>query len=430
MNTRDTFGRNLALWLREDAEQRVPDHLGDVLAETATTRQRAWWSSPERWLPMDLTTHHRTVAPPGLGRALVVALVIISIAAVMLAVVGSRQQRLPPPYGPAANGVIFYADGGDIFAADPDAANRRIVIGGPEDDVAVAALPDGARIGIVRATDRGGYHLLTARPDGTDVMPLTRTPLTDLTAVDTSPNGMTLVLHLVVGRPTLSVVATDGSGPLRDLGLGDLVPDAPLWRPPDGREIVFRGYRDEGWGLYAISPDGTGLRALAPIVPTSVADQGYSQPRLSPDGSRATYWHNTVLPAKREDTGEDRKSEVHVLDLQTGQSERIGYDPVSRHELLPKFSPDGRSVLFVRFPRVDDASLLIAAADGSDLPRQIGPHQLWCCNAVFDFSPDGSKVALSFGEGRPLQVIDIATNAVEVGGPADFASWQRLALPG
>ena len=53
MTTRDTFGRDLSRWLHEDAEHRVSDHLGEVLVRTAATRQRPWWSSPERWLPMD-----------------------------------------------------------------------------------------------------------------------------------------------------------------------------------------------------------------------------------------------------------------------------------------------------------------------------------------------------------------------------------------
>ena len=65
MTTRDTFGRDLSLWLREEGEHRVPDHLAEVLVRSAATRQRPWWSSLERWLPMDLTARASTHARVG-----------------------------------------------------------------------------------------------------------------------------------------------------------------------------------------------------------------------------------------------------------------------------------------------------------------------------------------------------------------------------
>ena len=48
MTTNDVFGRNLSIWLHEDAEHHVPDHLADVLQRTAVTLQRPAWSSLER----------------------------------------------------------------------------------------------------------------------------------------------------------------------------------------------------------------------------------------------------------------------------------------------------------------------------------------------------------------------------------------------
>ena len=79
MTTRDTFGRDLSQWLREEGEHRVPDHLAEVLMQTAATRQRPWWSSLERWLPMDLTTRASTLAPTRLGRVILVGLLILAI---------------------------------------------------------------------------------------------------------------------------------------------------------------------------------------------------------------------------------------------------------------------------------------------------------------------------------------------------------------
>ena len=64
MTTNDSFDRRLSSWLERDAAGHVPDHLDEVLLHTAATRQRPWWSSPERWLPMDLTTRANAVAAP------------------------------------------------------------------------------------------------------------------------------------------------------------------------------------------------------------------------------------------------------------------------------------------------------------------------------------------------------------------------------
>jgi len=55
MTTNDTFGQHLSAWLHEEAAHRVPDHLAEILVQTAATRQRRGWSSLERWLPMDST---------------------------------------------------------------------------------------------------------------------------------------------------------------------------------------------------------------------------------------------------------------------------------------------------------------------------------------------------------------------------------------
>ena len=68
MTTDDRFARNLSAWLQEDGEHRVPDHLTEVLRADAATRQRPWWSSPERWLPVDTTFRARPFQMPRPGR--------------------------------------------------------------------------------------------------------------------------------------------------------------------------------------------------------------------------------------------------------------------------------------------------------------------------------------------------------------------------
>jgi hypothetical protein len=81
----------------------------------------------------------------------------------------------------------------------------------------------------------------------------------------------------------------------------------------------------------------------------------------------------------------------------------------------------------------DAASLVLASADGSDgAGRQIGPPMDWQSSGSLEspsieFSPDGHKVLLSFGADRRIQIVDVATGAVQDGDYGDFVIWQRVA---
>jgi Tol biopolymer transport system component len=418
MTGRSGFDRRIFDFLDREVGRGSPDYLDDILSRTATTRQRPAWTSIERWLPVDLTSGTSTLAPPRLGRALLIVILVAALVGVAV-FVGTRRERLPAPFGVAANGVIVYSADGDIRAADPDGSDPRALVSGPEDDVGPLLSSDGTRFSFFRAVSTFGFDVIAASAAGTDLQVLTPQPIASPSWADWSPNGSELlVLHAVrLMEPAISIVATDGSRQMRTLPLGDLVPDSPTWRPPDGREIVFRGVMDGRVALYRIGADGEGLQPVTPVVPDESAYRG---PRFSPDGSRVTY--DRCLPAATP----DGRCEVHVLDLTTDVDVRVGYDPTARHELQPKFSPDGRSVLFVRFPGDGDASLVIAAADGRDVGRQVGPAQGWA-DAVFEFSPDGRKILVSLGMDRLLQIIDIASGTVETGEFAVYPTWQRRA---
>ena len=131
MNPSDAFERHVSDWLHADAEHRVPEHLDAVLRRTRTERQRPAWSSLERWLSMDLTAQNRFATRPTLGKALLVAAILVALIGLALFAVGSRIQRVPPPFGLAANGQITYSANGDILASDADGKNAKTVVSGP-----------------------------------------------------------------------------------------------------------------------------------------------------------------------------------------------------------------------------------------------------------------------------------------------------------
>src|SRR4030095_12719247 len=105
MTVNESFERRVAGWLREESGNRLPDHLDEVLHRTISTRQRAWWSSPERWLPMD-TTFSARLAPSIRPAWLLILAALLLLGLVATVLLTGSQPRLPTPFGPARNGTI------------------------------------------------------------------------------------------------------------------------------------------------------------------------------------------------------------------------------------------------------------------------------------------------------------------------------------
>jgi hypothetical protein len=111
----------------------APDYAETLLARTAATRQRPGWLFPGRWIPMTAISERLNAAPRVPWRALALAaLLLIGLIATAL-FVGS-ERRLPPPFGPAANGAIPYVANSDLFVGrvhprrrhDDDQADRHL----------------------------------------------------------------------------------------------------------------------------------------------------------------------------------------------------------------------------------------------------------------------------------------------------------------
>ena len=149
MTLNDGFERTVSDWLDEQAGHGMPGYLDEALARTTRTRQRPAWSSLERWLPVDMTTNLRIAARPTLGRVLLLGAVLAALIGLALIAVGSRNPRVPSPFGLAANGQIAYWADGDILVADPDGTHAHAVISGPSDDDAPVYTRDGTQPRIV-----------------------------------------------------------------------------------------------------------------------------------------------------------------------------------------------------------------------------------------------------------------------------------------
>ena len=178
MTARDDFDRHVAAWLATDAPTSEPEHLlGEVLARTARTRRRSAWRIPERWISMSAITS-RVATPPGVPwRMIALAALLIALIASALFVAGSLRHRVPPPFGPAANGAVYYSVNGDLMVADSPIATPRTILGGDTFDNGALLSPDGTRMVFVRGEiGSQDAQLWTAASDGSKPRQLADVP--------------------------------------------------------------------------------------------------------------------------------------------------------------------------------------------------------------------------------------------------------------
>jgi dipeptidyl aminopeptidase/acylaminoacyl peptidase len=395
MTSSHDFERNLGTWLRQDSEQRVPDHLEAVLVRTIATRQRPWWSSPRRWLPFELTPPPAPLSRSGSWRPiLVLAAVALLIAALVLFAVGSRR-HLPAPFGLARNGAVVTAVGGDLFQIDPATGEKTPLLSDSQAhaDFGPMFSRDGTRLLYLRGVNGDKGEIVVANPDGSGakvVSPAVNGP----DQVDWSPDGSRIVFRsTILDRGLISVVNADGT----NLATFDRLPisaNQVSWLPPDGNAILFRGEQlaagDPPPGIYTIRPDGTGLHEISSRPAANEND--INDVSAAPDGTSILYRESPTTGG----------FSIHVLDLRTGQDRVLQAPATASGQTSAVFSPDGVHVAYLRITAESRANagptfqLVVAPLDGSTLGTEL---PLWgvlgddgpTINNYF-FTPDGSAV--------------------------------------
>ncbi len=216
------------------------------------------------------------------------------------------------------------------------------MVEGPSDDTYPLYSRDGTRFVFERRVVNEPARVMVANADGSDAIAIADIP-GESWSWDWSPDDkQLLVVWAVDGMPVLSILTTDGSQPARTVDLGDVRPfDYAEWGPPDGHEIIFKGFRpDDTRSFFAVAPDGTGLRQIGDSTTDPHALQG---PTLSPDGTTLAYWDDV--------DGSTYGSYLHKRDLATGVDTAWVLDPghtgAGRH---PRYTPDGSSLLFESAP--------------------------------------------------------------------------------
>jgi Tol biopolymer transport system component len=412
----------------------LPDYRDDIVLTTAATRQRPAWTFPERWIPMDVAMRRLPVARLP-WRTLAIAALIAILAAAAVFVAGSRQ-RVPPPFGPAANGPIAYSVNGQILVRDSFAAGTRVIIDGPGAAFPTFS-PDGTKVLFSRTTN-GEEILYVAAADGTSERRVFDQPLRNAAAT-WSPDSRTIALETdldyvpelqMVNAPALLIVNADGSGSRR-LDLAPLRPSDVVFRPPDGATMLVRARVDTGQqDLYLMNADGSNRRALGIPSPLLFGpDWDVSGATYSPSGDRIAF--NAV---EADPVSGYQHFRVHLRQPDGSGDVEVASPNAYIQEAWPAYSPDGKWILVHRWQWKADGGkgwLAVLPADGSTVGRDIGPKvdggedtgltKAW--------SPDGTKVLVRADNTKQLFSIDPTTGAYEElpWGSMDLPNVRRMA---
>lgn len=421
--TDDTFRRDLDLWLREDAAYRVPDHLGDILRETAASRQRQWWSSLQGWLPMD-TTFTGRLAPSTRPVWLVAATGLVLLAIVGALLLAGSGRRLPPPFGLAKAGLVALSRTGDIYTLDPATRRETLVVGGSDYDYSPQFSRDGTRLAFFRPMTNATVKVMVSNPDGTDL----REVSTSLAPLVEGPGSMawsgdgSSIAVRVLGQRIAVVDVVHGTSRIVDPGP---IVEWVSWLPPLGEELVFRGDPDSGKSevaVYAMRPDGTGLRALT--SQDGEPGSSYQHPILSPDGRYLAYnsWTDEVA------------HHLFVRDLAAASTREIAAEGLFTDLYPAEFLPDGRTLLAMQTirhglccPAGAMTQLVLLPIDGSTPGRPIGPavevhHAVGDDTLIGGVSPDGETAYALIGEGEGAREVTLWTLPID-GAPGTSEPW-------
>ena len=427
----DTFERRLPAALTDLSVPSTPDYLADILGRTAAMRQRPAWASIERWLPVDITTRPAW-APVLPWRQLGVLALLAILLAAMVAVYIGGQQRLPDPFGPAANGLVVYSKGGDILVRDTIDGATRPLIATAETELADRLSPLGTHVLIVRPVPPANelFNLAVATVDGRSEVQLGG-PYLNVDGVDWSPDQTAIALaHEVDGLPSISILQTDGSG-ARTLDLG-MPANRPAWRPPDGKQLSFRGQIDGNWALFLANADGSGEVQVPVTRDLMEAPYEVLGPAWSPTGDRIAF--HRLVPTPGNGNGNGFRIHVAEIDAVGGVTAQrtFVFDGTSDEEMDVQWLPDGRRLVFTRHDQGTDYVSIaepVAGARSRDVEVSATSTTGEIGMLRTTLAPDGRTLMVHLWKDNSDWQVDVETGAarqLDIGGQ-DLVFIQRRA---
>ena len=122
---------------------------------------------------------------------------------------------------------------------------------------------------------------------------------------------------------------------------------------------------------------------------------------------------------------------IAILDLATGQERFLPSPERAPAQVGAVFSPDGRSVAYLRWVADNTVSLVVAPTDGSGTGVELGPRTAGRDgNGINNYgvTPDGTAVIGNYGDNLTRRLpVDGSPGTELSAGDMAFAAYQRLA---
>lgn len=296
-----------------------------------------------------------------LVRGLLVALAAVASALVL------ASESAPRSAGPTGELLVFARDG-EIYTRSPAGPARRLTRNTVFDGVP-AWSPDRSRIVFVRSARANDADIWVMNADGSGARRLAGSARVaqDLYPVF-SPNGRWIAFASTRGdrEPDLYVMRADGTGVRRLVGGPRHVIDTQPRFSPDGRHVIFTANRPSFFNheIYRVRfHDGGGLTRLTRWGTGKDGAPGDDiSPSYSPDGSRIAFVS-------------DRRGgyAIWTMNARGGDLREVARHP-GHNVVFPRFSPDGRSLVYTSFPAGSGSPerLWLVRIDGSGR-RGLGP---------------------------------------------------------
>ena len=198
-------------------------------------------------------------------------------------------------------------------------------------------------------------------------------------------------------------------------------PENPRWSP-DGKRIYFRGVSKDGPNIASVPAGGGEVTIVFPFR----ADRGIYESApgggndISPDGKKLVF-SGAIRVTK--DNITSYEVDIYTVPIEGGEPIKITKSP--GQDRFPCWSPDGKSIAFIRYsdPPKDKTYIMnicIVSAEGGEV-RQITSESdkvFWSC---IDWSPDGKLIAY-FSKDKTIKVIPAEGGEPRVIVPVDKLS--------